>query len=51
MVKLDIRTLKEQFAHRRRFETQQHAMRVIGDRIQFSYHRRLHQEPGMKPPP
>jgi putative transposase len=31
-----IRTLKEQCAHRHRFETQQHAMRAIGDWIQFT---------------
>jgi putative transposase len=30
-----IRTLKEQCVHRHRFETQQHAMRVIGDWILF----------------
>lgn len=30
-----LRTLKEQFVHRRRFETIQHASRVIADRIQF----------------
>lgn len=30
-----IRTLKEQCAHRHRFETQQHALRVISDWIQF----------------
>jgi len=45
-----IRTLKEQCAHRHRFETQQHAMRVIGDWIQFYNHRRPHQALGMKTP-
>lgn len=32
------------------FETQQYAMRVIGDWIQFYNHRRLHQALGMKTP-
>ena len=45
-----IRTLKEQCAHRHRFETQQHAMRVIADWIQFYNHRRPHQALGMKTP-
>lgn len=31
MVERVIRTLKEQCAHRHRFETQQHASRVVGD--------------------
>lgn len=35
MVERVIRTLKEQCAHRHRFETLQHASRVIGDWIQF----------------
>src|SRR3546814_12950553 len=48
MVERVIRTLKEQCAHRHRFETQQHAMRVIGDWIQFYNHRRPHQALGMK---
>jgi putative transposase len=42
--------LKEQCAHRHRFETQQHAMRVIADWIQFYNHRRPHQALGMKTP-
>ncbi|TPG04110.1 transposase [Rhodanobacter glycinis] len=50
MVERVIRTLKEQCAHRHRFETQQHAMRVIGDWIQFYNHRRHHQALGMKTP-
>jgi len=35
-----IRTLKEQCIHRHRFETLQHASRVIGDWIQFYNHQR-----------
>ncbi|HRI55702.1 MAG TPA: integrase core domain-containing protein [Anaerolineae bacterium] len=35
-----IRTLKKQCVHRRRFETQQHAMRVIANWIQFCNHQR-----------
>lgn len=50
MVERVIRTLKEQCAHRHRFETQQHAMRVIADWIQFYNYRRPHQALGMKTP-
>ncbi|MGV8942047.1 MAG: integrase core domain-containing protein, partial [Lysobacter sp.] len=50
MVERVIRTLKEQCAHRHRFETRQHATRVIGDWIQFYNHRRPHQALGMKTP-
>ena len=50
MVERVIRTLKEQCAHQHRFETQQHASRVIGDWIQFYNHRRPHQALGMKTP-
>jgi putative transposase len=50
MVERLIRTLKEQCIHRHRFETQQHAMRVIGDWIQFNSTRRLRQTLGMKTP-
>lgn len=50
MVERVIRTLKEQCAHRHRFESQQHATRVIGDWIQFYNHRRPHQALGMKTP-
>jgi putative transposase len=50
MVERAIRTLKEQCAHRHRFETLQHARRVIGDWIQFYNHRRPHQALGMKTP-
>ncbi|WP_232825118.1 IS3 family transposase [Salinicola sp. RZ23] len=45
-----IRTLKEQCVHRHRFETLQHAMRVIGDWVQFYNHRRPHLALGMKTP-
>jgi len=50
MVERVIRTLKEQCVHRHRFETQQHASRVIGDWIQFYNTRRPHQALGMKTP-
>jgi len=45
-----IRTLKEQCVHRHRFETLQHASRVIGDWIEFYNRRRPHQALGMKTP-
>ena len=50
MVERVIRTLKEQCAHRQRFETLQHASRVIGDWIYFYNHRRPHQALAMKTP-
>lgn len=50
MVERVIRTLKEQCVHRHRFESQQHAARVVGDWIQFYNHRRPHQALGMKTP-
>jgi putative transposase len=50
MVERLIRTVKEQCVHRHRFETLQHAMRVIGDWIHFYNHRRPHQALGMKTP-
>jgi putative transposase len=50
MVERVIRTLKEQCVHRHRFETWQHANRVIGDWIQFYNTRRPHQALGMKTP-
>jgi putative transposase len=50
MVERLIRSLKEQCIHRHRFETQQYAMRVIADRIQFYNTRRPHQALGMKTP-
>lgn len=50
MVERLIRTLKEQCVHRHRFESLQHAMRVIGDWIQFYNDRRPHQALGMKTP-
>jgi len=45
-----IRTLKEQCAHRHRFESLQHASRTIGDWIGFYNNRRPHQALGMKTP-
>lgn len=50
MVERVIRTLKEQCVHRHRFETQQHASRVIGDWIAFYNTQRPHQALGMKTP-
>jgi putative transposase len=50
MVEHAIRTLKEQCAHRHRFETLQHASRVIGDWISFYNTQRPHQALGMKTP-
>ena len=50
MVERVIRTLKEQCAHRQRFETLQHASRVIGDWIQFYNQKRPHQALKMKTP-
>lgn len=45
-----IRSLKEQCVHRHRFESLQHATRVIGDWIHFYNHKRPHQALGMKTP-
>lgn len=50
MVERVIRTLKEQCVHRHRFETQQHASRVIGDWIRLYNTRRPHQALDMKTP-
>jgi putative transposase len=50
MIERVIRTLKEQCVHRHRFETPQHASRVIGGRIRFYNTRRPHQALGMKTP-
>jgi putative transposase len=50
MVERVIRTLKEQYAHRHRFESLQHASRVIGDWIGFYNHQRQLQALGMKTP-
>ena len=50
MVERVIRTLKEQCVHRHRFESLQHASRVIGDWIGFYNTRRPHQALGMKTP-
>jgi putative transposase len=45
-----IRTLKEQCTHRHRFESIQHATRVIGDWISFYNNRRPHQALAMRTP-
>ncbi|MEJ2801453.1 integrase core domain-containing protein [Comamonadaceae bacterium PP-2] len=50
MVEQVIRTLKEQCMHRHRFESLQHASRVIGDWIAFYNTRRPHQALAMKTP-
>lgn len=50
LVERMIRTLKEQCIHRHRFESLQHATRVIADWIQFYNHRRPHQALDMKTP-
>ena len=50
MVERVIRTLKEQCAHRHRFESLQHASRVIGDWISFYNNQRPHQSLAMKTP-
>ena len=50
MVERLIRTLKEQCVHRHRFETLQHASRVISDWVGFYNTRRPHQALGMKTP-
>jgi putative transposase len=50
LVERVIRTLKEQCVHRHRFETLQHASRVIDDWIGFYNHRRPHQALAMKTP-
>ena len=50
MVERVIRTLKDQCVHRHRFETLQHASRVIGDWIGFYNHRRPHQALNMRTP-
>ena len=50
MIERVIRTLKEQCVHRHRFETQQHASRVIAEWIRFYNTRRPHQALDMKTP-
>ncbi len=50
MVERFIRTLKEQCVHRHRFESIQHAMRVIGDWIAFYNNRRPYQALAMRTP-
>lgn len=43
-----IRTPRSHCAHRHRFETQQHASRVIGDLDPLLQHQRAHHALGMK---
>ncbi|WP_336099476.1 integrase core domain-containing protein [Roseovarius sp. CH_XMU1461] len=50
MVERFIRTLKAQCVHRHRFESIQHAMRVIGDWITFYNNGRPHQTLAMRTP-
>ena len=50
MIERVIRTLKEQCVHRHRFESIQHATRVIGDWINFYNNRRPHQALAMRTP-
>lgn len=50
MVERVIRSLKEQCVHRHRFETLQHASRVISDWIHFYNHQRPHQALKMRTP-
>jgi putative transposase len=50
MIERVISALKEQRVHRHRFETQQHAMRMIGKWIRLHNTRRPHQAFGMKTP-
>ena len=50
MVERLIRTIKEQCVHRHRFESLQHANRVLNDWIQFYNEVRPHQALGMKIP-
>lgn len=50
MVERVTRSLKEQCIHRQRFETLQHANRVINNWIHFYNHRRTHQTLTMKTP-
>lgn len=50
MVERVIRTLKEQCVHRHRFESIQHATRIIGDWISFHNNRRPHQALAMRTP-
>ena len=50
MIERVIRTLKEQCVHRHRFESIQHANRVIADWISFYNNRRPHQALAMRTP-
>ncbi|WP_313238547.1 integrase core domain-containing protein [Delftia acidovorans] len=45
-----LHTLKEQCVHRHRFESLQHASRLIRDWIHFYNHRRPHQALNMRAP-
>lgn len=45
-----IRTVKEQCAHRHRFDSLQHASRLIGDWIDFYNYQRPHQALNMRTP-
>lgn len=50
MVERVIRTLKEQFVHRQRFDDNQHVTRAIADWISFYNNRRPHQALAMRTP-
>lgn len=50
MVERLIRTIKEQCIHRHRFETIQHATRIIADWVAFYNNRRPHQALAMRTP-
>ena len=50
LVERVIRTIKEPCVHRQRFETLQHASRVLGDWIGFCSQKRPHQALKMKTP-
>lgn len=50
MLERVIRTIKEQCSHCHRFDSIQHANRVIGDWISFYNHRRPHQALAMRTP-
>jgi len=50
MVERVIRTLKDQCVHRHRFETLQHASRVVAGWIGWYNNQRPHQALNMKPP-
>ncbi|WP_231403419.1 integrase core domain-containing protein [Diaphorobacter sp. JS3051] len=50
LVERVIRMLKEQCVHRHRFDSLQHASRLIGDWIHFYNHRRPHQALNVRTP-